>query len=88
LEWAREDDYQFFEYACHEGNRMPRDYILASRAQREAIARGEQEVEVGAADSRNRFAQRFDFDPAVETPPAFGPPPPSSDDDEGEESGG
>jgi len=88
LEWAREDDYQFFEYACHEGNRMPRDYILASRAQREAIARGEQEVEVGAADSRNRFAQRFDFDPAVETLPAFGPPPPSSDDDEGEESGG
>ncbi len=34
LEWERNDDYEFFEYACHEGNVQLRNYITASRAER------------------------------------------------------
>jgi hypothetical protein len=34
LDWSRNDKYQFFEYACHEGNVQVRNYITASRAQR------------------------------------------------------
>lgn len=36
LDWQRQDDYEMFEYACHEGNVQIRNYITASRAQREA----------------------------------------------------
>ncbi|MFC3097457.1 hypothetical protein [Alteraurantiacibacter palmitatis] len=32
LDWSRNDDYSFFEYACHEGNVQIRNYITASRA--------------------------------------------------------
>lgn len=31
LPWRRDPVYQFFEYACHEGNRTIRDYITAFR---------------------------------------------------------
>ncbi|AKH42198.1 hypothetical protein FHS61_003037 [Altererythrobacter atlanticus] len=41
LDWSRNDDYQFFEYACHEGNVQPRNYINASRAGREQAEGGE-----------------------------------------------
>jgi hypothetical protein len=34
LDWQRNTKYQFFEYACHEGNVQLRNYITASRAQR------------------------------------------------------
>ncbi len=34
LDWQRNDDYEFFEYACHEGNVQLRNYITASRAER------------------------------------------------------
>lgn len=34
LDWRRNDKYQFFEYACHEGNVQVRNYITASRAER------------------------------------------------------
>jgi hypothetical protein len=34
LPWVREDDYQFFEYACFEDNTMIRNYITSSRAER------------------------------------------------------
>ncbi|GAA0283151.1 hypothetical protein GCM10009127_25730 [Alteraurantiacibacter aestuarii] len=36
LNWQRDDDYQHFEYACHEGNVQIRNYITASRAARAA----------------------------------------------------
>jgi hypothetical protein len=36
LDWVRNDAYEFFEYACHEGNVQLRNYITASRAAREA----------------------------------------------------
>lgn len=32
LDWQRNDSYQFFEYACHEGNVQIRNYITSSRA--------------------------------------------------------
>ena len=32
LDWTRNDEYAFFEYACHEGNVQVRNYITASRA--------------------------------------------------------
>jgi hypothetical protein len=34
LDWQRNDDYRFFEYACREGNVQIRNYITASRAER------------------------------------------------------
>jgi hypothetical protein len=34
LPWVRDDSYQFFEYACAEDNKMVRDYINSSRAER------------------------------------------------------
>jgi len=69
IEWRRDDDYEFYEYACHEGNYMPRDYISASRAQQERIARGEEEAVTAENDDRARFAQPFDRDPGVAPPP-------------------
>ena len=81
IEWSRNQDYQFYEYACHEGNYAIRDYINASRAHRAAIAAGEAEPE-GEDDSRLRFADQFDFDPvAPGAPPPFGFGPPPSDDE-------
>ena len=40
LDWQRNDEYEFFEYACHEGNVQLRNYITASRAARQAAAAG------------------------------------------------
>ncbi len=41
VDWSRDDEYQFFEYACHEGNVQVRNYITADRARREQeYARG------------------------------------------------
>jgi len=34
LDWQRNNNYQLFEYACHEGNVQIRGYITSSRAQR------------------------------------------------------
>ena len=62
VSWSRDDDYQFFEYACHEGNYMPRDYISASRAQQARIAAGEEAAVTAENDDRSRFAQPFDHD--------------------------
>ncbi|MEO7551041.1 MAG: hypothetical protein ABIT09_07870 [Croceibacterium sp.] len=73
MEWARDDKYKFFEYACHEGDVQIRNYITASRAYREQIARGETPQISAAADDRSRFANQFDYDPAANDRPA--PPP-------------
>ena len=41
MDWTRDDSYEFFEYACHEGNVQIRNYITANRAAREQeYARG------------------------------------------------
>lgn len=34
LPWVRDEGYEFFEYACAEDNKMIRDYINSSRAER------------------------------------------------------
>ena len=49
VDWTRDEDYEFFEYACHEGNVQVRNYINASRA-----ARGATTSLVGAYDSHER----------------------------------
>ena len=73
FEWARDDDYQFFEYACFEGDVQVSGYIKSSRAERAQIAAGTRQPETSAQDSRSRFAQQFDYDPAANDRP--GPPP-------------
>ncbi len=75
LEWARDENYQFFEYACHEGNVQLRNYVSASRAHRADIAAGKEKPETAEEDSRSRFANQFDFDPVAPGAPSFGPPP-------------
>ena len=37
LDWKRDEDYEFFEYGCHEGNVQIRNYITASRAERAGV---------------------------------------------------
>jgi hypothetical protein len=37
--WQRDQEYRFYEYACHEDNYTIRDFILASRAERAAASR-------------------------------------------------
>ncbi|MGC1270110.1 MAG: hypothetical protein WA842_05880 [Croceibacterium sp.] len=34
VDWTRDQKYEFFEYACHEGNVQPRNYISSNRALR------------------------------------------------------
>ncbi|MEO5707474.1 MAG: hypothetical protein ABIT10_11605 [Alteraurantiacibacter sp.] len=65
IEWTRDDSYQFFEYACHEGNYMPRDYISASRAQQARVRAGEEAQVTAENDDRSRFALPFDWDPGT-----------------------
>jgi hypothetical protein len=75
IEWNRDDKYQFFEYACHEGNVQVRGYITSSRAQRAAAA-ASKTPPPAETDSRERFAQQFDYDPAAgDAPAGFGGPP-------------
>ena len=38
ITWTRDDSYQFFEYACNEGNEAIRNNILATRAARRQAA--------------------------------------------------
>ena len=40
ITWTRDDNYQFFEYACQEGNEAIRNNILATRAGRRKAAAG------------------------------------------------
>ncbi len=40
-DWVRDDDYEQFEYACHEGNVQIRNYINADKAAREGAESGE-----------------------------------------------
>ena len=37
LDWQRDEEYKFFEYACHEGNVQLRNYVNASRAERAGV---------------------------------------------------
>ena len=64
FDWSRDNSYQMFEYACHEGDVQVHDYITSSRAHRAAIAAGT--ADPNEADMRERFAQPFDRDPAAQ----------------------
>jgi hypothetical protein len=46
MDIPRNSDYEFFEYACHEGDVQVRNYIVASRAQRAKAAAAEGQVAV------------------------------------------
>ena len=63
FDWTRDDSYQFFEYACHEGDEQIRNYITSSKAHLQQIAEGKVDP-AKEKDSRERFAQPFDVDPA------------------------
>jgi hypothetical protein len=63
IEWIRDDGYQFYEYACHEGNHAIRGYISSSRAKRRGLAAGT--IQPDASDDRSRFVEIFDRDPGV-----------------------
>jgi hypothetical protein len=41
MDWPRNEKYEFFEYACHEGDEQVRNYIVANRALRSKLASGE-----------------------------------------------
>jgi hypothetical protein len=41
VDWPRNEKYEFYEYACHEGDEQVRNYIVANRALRAKIASGE-----------------------------------------------
>ena len=47
FDWTRDESYDFFEYACHEGNVQVRNYITASRAGRLGTLTAEQLEEGG-----------------------------------------
>jgi hypothetical protein len=51
LPWTRDEEYGFFEYACHEGNVQVRNYINSSRSERGLATSG-----VGSHDSNERGA--------------------------------
>ncbi|MEI9889513.1 MAG: hypothetical protein WDN45_01770 [Caulobacteraceae bacterium] len=40
MDWPRNEKYEFFEYACHEGDEQVRNYIVANRALRQQVAEG------------------------------------------------
>jgi hypothetical protein len=48
LDWNRNDNYAFYEYACHEGDVQVRNYITASRAGRLDEATAEQRSQEAA----------------------------------------
>ena len=70
LDWTRDDKYEFFEYACHEGDEQVRNYITASKAHLAQIAAGQVDPKK-ENDMRERYAQQFDYDPG--TGPRPGP---------------
>jgi hypothetical protein len=67
LEWTRDENYQFYEYACAEGDVQVRNYITASIAHEKQIKDGT--APVNERDGRERYAQQFDNDPGTGTPP-------------------
>lgn len=59
VDWTRDDSYEIFEYACHEGNVQLRGYITSDRARRE--------------DEYRRGRMLEPIDPNAGPPPAMDP---------------
>jgi hypothetical protein len=66
MDWPRNQKYQFYEYACHEGDEQVRNYIIANRALRAKLASGEITPEEAAGRRPRRPAA------ATQPPPAAG----------------
>jgi hypothetical protein len=64
LEWSRNEKYEFYEYACAEGDVQVRNYITASTAHLQQIASGQVDPKK-ENDMRERYAQQFDYDPGT-----------------------
>ncbi|MGZ5986507.1 MAG: hypothetical protein ACXWK7_16380, partial [Caulobacteraceae bacterium] len=54
MDWPRNEKYEFFEYACHEGDEQVRNYIVANRALRAKVASGEVSADEAAGRRRPR----------------------------------
>ena len=52
VDWTRNDKYQFFEYACHEGDEQVRNYIVTSRIRRKKDAEAGQKAAEAASAAR------------------------------------
>jgi hypothetical protein len=48
MNWQSNEKYEFFEYACHEGDIQVRNYIIASRSQRAKDRAAEKAAAAGA----------------------------------------
>jgi hypothetical protein len=56
MDWPRNQKYEFYEYACHEGDEQVRNYIVANRALRARIAAGEVTEDEAYGGGRRRAA--------------------------------
>ncbi|MGZ3366843.1 MAG: hypothetical protein ACXWKY_19535, partial [Caulobacteraceae bacterium] len=70
MDWPRNEKYEFFEYACHEGDEQVRNYIVANRALRAKIASGE--ISPDEAQGRRRQAPAAGAPAAGAQTPAAG----------------
>jgi hypothetical protein len=72
MDWPRNEKYEFYEYACHEGDEQVRNYIIANRALRAKVASGEITADEAAGRRRPRTPA------AGAQPPAAGAPAPAA----------
>jgi hypothetical protein len=68
VDWPRNEKYEFFEYACHEGDEQIRNYIVANRALREKIASGEAKPEDALRSAPNPANPNGGTAPAQQQP--------------------
>ena len=68
VDWPRNEKYQFFEYACHEGDEQVRNYIVANRALRAKIASGEAKPEDAFRSAPNPANPNGGTAPAAQQP--------------------
>jgi hypothetical protein len=73
MDWPRNQKYEFFEYACHEGDEQVRNYIVANRALRAKVASGE--ISQDEANGVRRRAPAAGAAPAGAAPAAAAPRP-------------
>jgi hypothetical protein len=75
MDWPRNEKYEFYEYACHEGDEQVRNYIVANRALRAKVASGE--ITADEAAGRRRPRTPAAGAPAPGGAPAAGAPAPA-----------
>jgi hypothetical protein len=77
MDWPRNQKYEFFEYACHEGDEQVRNYIVANRALRSKVASGE--ITQEEANGVRRRAPAAGAAPAPGGAPAAAAPRPQAE---------